>query len=162
MNLHISLSNCMKNFVEITLGIALNLEIAFGKGPFLLYQYCQSMKMKSFSIFWDFLLLEKLNSFHTALSFAWFELRGGIFCYLRLLWRVSFPVFLSWSVYSWKVTDMFELILYTGLRWSCLSRAVVLCWKLWSHLSILSYHLQIEIYWPLPLIFVSLCPPFVV
>jgi hypothetical protein len=48
------------------------------------------------------------------------------------------------------------------LHWSCLSGLGVLWWNFWGYLHILSYHLQIVIFWLFPFQVVSPWSPFVV
>jgi hypothetical protein len=97
--------------------------------------------------------------------FTGLEAHQGILYYLWLLWRVlvsliSFPACLTcvWK----KTTSLFELISIQLLHWSCLSGLRVLCCIFWVNLCILSYHLQIVIFWLLPFQIVSLWYAFAI
>ena len=97
------------------------------------------------------------------------ELPQDILYYLRLLWKVVFPWFLSqairylyirWLLFSFIF--VFELVFYPAILLRVFISYRNFIKNLLGHLCILSYHQQIKIHWLLPFKFVSLWSPSVI
>jgi len=123
------------------------------------------MSMGDPSIFWDlqFLSSKTWSSCHTDLSLAWLESHQVFYIICDYCEGWPFPNFFLSLLILWvKEGYWFVWVNLYSVTLLKLSGLGVLWWNFWGHLNILSYHLQILIFWLLPFQFVSLWLYFVV
>ena len=120
------------------------------------YQHGRSFNLLRFSS------VSFVRDLKTDLSLVWLESQQDIllcdYCEGCCFLNFFLSQFILWEEEGY----WFELIYIHPLCWSCLSSLGVLWWNFGSHLSILSYHLQIVILWLLSFQFASLWCVFVV
>ena len=97
--------------------------------------------------------------------------QDGHFYYINPANPWAWEIFPSSEIFEFFLQRLEVLVIQKGYQfvwvnfyiwpvcWSCLSAVGILWWRFWGHLSILSYHLQIVIFWLFPFQFVSPWPP---
>ena len=120
MILRIVLSNSIKNWVVILMGIALNLHIDFGSMSIITILILPIQEHRHFWIFWGLHGLcssKTWISCHTKLWFVWVESHQDIlYCFLGFLFlsfSISFPECCLSFMYR-NASDLLELILYSA------------------------------------------------
>jgi hypothetical protein len=91
--------------------------------------------------------------------YLWLESHQDISYSGRTIVKCVLSSFLSQPVYPLSIGRLLICLSYFyiwPICWSCLSAVGVLLWNFWGHVIILSYHLQIMIFWLLLFQFLSL------